>query len=106
LPAVAAYLLAVAAGVLAPALLPWLPGKASALNAAILGLAAGALLSVGFTSYLVTPEMLALTLMISGINSYLAMNFTVSTPYTSPTGVEKEMRRAMPAQAAGVLAPV
>jgi hypothetical protein len=34
------------------------------------------------------------------------MNFTVSTPYTSPTGVEKEMRRAMPAQAAGVLAPV
>jgi hypothetical protein len=29
------------------------------------------------------------------------MNFTGSTPYTSPSGVEKEMRRAIPVQAAG-----
>jgi hypothetical protein len=27
------------------------------------------------------------------------MNFTGSTPYTSPSGVEKEMRKAMPLQA-------
>jgi hypothetical protein len=27
------------------------------------------------------------------------MNFTGSTPFTSPSGVEKEMRRAIPVQA-------
>jgi hypothetical protein len=50
--------------------------------------------------------MLALSLFIMAVSSYLAMNFTGSTPFTSPTGVEKEMRRAMPAQAAGALAAV
>jgi hypothetical protein len=34
------------------------------------------------------------------------MNFTGSTPYTSPSGVEKEMRKAIPAQAFGALAAV
>ena len=28
-----------------------------------------------------------------------AMNFTGATPFTSPSGVEKEMRRALPVQA-------
>jgi len=37
------------------------------------------------------------------ISSYLAMNFTGSTPFTSPSGVEKEMRRAIPLQAGAVL---
>jgi hypothetical protein len=27
------------------------------------------------------------------------MNFTGATPFTSPSGVEKEMRRALPVQA-------
>jgi hypothetical protein len=40
------------------------------------------------------------------VSSYLTMNFTGSTPYTSPTGVEKEMRKAIPAQAFGALAAV
>jgi hypothetical protein len=31
------------------------------------------------------------------------MNFTGSTPFTSPSGVEKEMRKAMPLQAAVAL---
>ena len=31
------------------------------------------------------------------------MNFTGSTPFTSPTGVEKEMRMAIPAQVGAVL---
>lgn len=33
----------------------------------------------------------------------MAMNFTGSTPYTSPTGVEKEMRKAMPLQMGAAL---
>jgi hypothetical protein len=37
------------------------------------------------------------------VSSYLAMNFTGSTPFTSPSGVEKEMRRAIPLQLAAVV---
>jgi hypothetical protein len=37
------------------------------------------------------------------ISSYLAMNFTGSTPFTSLSGVEKEMRKAIPLQAAVAL---
>jgi hypothetical protein len=40
----------------------------------------------------------------AGIGSFLAMNFTGSTPFTSPSGVEREMRRAMPLQAAALVA--
>ena len=99
-----AYVLAVVAGaILAPALLPWLPGRAFALKGAGLGAAAGALLSAGFAGQLGLLEMLALTLFITAISSYLAMNFTGSTPFTSPTGVEREMRKAIPAQAVGAL---
>jgi hypothetical protein len=107
LSAILAYVLAVAAGaILAPAVLPWLPGRAFALKGAVLGAATGALLSAALTSRLAGSEMLALTLFIMAITSYLAMNFTGSTPFTSPSGVEKEMRRAIPAQAGGALAAV
>jgi hypothetical protein len=34
------------------------------------------------------------------ISSFAAMSFTGATPFTSPSGVEKEMRRAIPLQAA------
>ncbi len=105
--ALLAYLLAVIAGaILVPALLPWLPGRAFAVKGAGLGAAGGALLSAGFAGQLALMEMLALTLFIMAISSYLAMNFTGSTPFTSPTGVEKEMRKAIPAQMAGTLAAV
>ena len=102
-----AYLMAVVAGaILAPVLLPWLPGRAFALKGAGIGAAAGALFSAGFSGRLALTEMLALTLFITAVSSYLAMNFTGSTPFTSPTGVEKEMRKAIPAQAVGAVAAV
>jgi hypothetical protein len=102
-----AYLLAIFAGaVLSPLLLPWLPGRAFAVKGAIAGAAVGALLSALFAGHLGFLEMLALTLFIMAVSSYLAMNFTGSTPYTSPTGVEKEMRKAIPVQAVVVLAAV
>jgi len=41
---------------------------------------------------------LALLLICMALSSYTAMNFTGSTSFTSPSGVEKEMRKAMPLQ--------
>jgi len=105
--AMLAYLLAVVAGaILAPILLPWLPGRAFALKGAGVGAAAAAVLSATLAGQLIRSEMVALTLFIMALSSYLAMNFTGSTPFTSPTGVEKEMRRAIPAQVAGGLVAV
>jgi hypothetical protein len=45
----------------------------------------------------------ALIFITMAISSYLAMNFTGSTPFTSPSGVEKEMRQAIPVQAGAVV---
>ena len=105
--ALLAYILAIVTGIiLAPALLPWLPGRSFAVKGAVMGAAAGVLLSALFAGQLAWMENLALTLFIMAVSSYLTMNFTGSTPYTSPTGVEKEMRKAIPAQAAGALAAV
>ena len=39
----------------------------------------------------------------AAVSSFLAMNFTGATPFTSPSGVEKEMRKAIPAQAGALL---
>jgi len=36
---------------------------------------------------------------MTAVSSFVAMNFTGATPFTSPSGVEKEMRRALPVQA-------
>ena len=105
--ALLAYILAIFAGaVLSPTLLPWLPGRAFAVKGAITGAAIGALLSALFAGQLLFLEMLALTLFIMAISSYLAMNFTGSTPFTSPSGVENEMRKAIPVQAVVALAAV
>ena len=85
--------------VLTPLLLPWLPGRAFSFKGAIVGGALAGfavLVSVGsFGMAHALPAMLA----IPAISSFVAMNFTGATPFTSPSGVEKEMRRAIPVQA-------
>jgi hypothetical protein len=47
-----------------------------------------------------------LALSITAYSSYLAMNFTGTSTFTSPSGVEKEMRRALPLQLGAGLAAV
>lgn len=99
-----AYGAAVLAGAVAsPALLPWIPGKAFSIKGAILGLIAG-LAVIGISSDISgSADALGIVFFTMAVSSYLAMNFTGATPYTSPSGVEKEMRKAIPLQAAAVL---
>ena len=102
--ALTAYAGGIFAGAVAtPILLPWLPSRAFALKGALAGLVGGVLVVLLFKSSIIWLETLALLLITVSLSSYLAMNFTGSTPFTSPSGVEKEMRRAIPLQAAAVL---
>jgi hypothetical protein len=81
-----------------PVLLPWIPGRAFAVKGAITGVSvcAGLLMLLG--KAITVVEGVSLILFMVAVSSYLAMNFTGSTPYTSPSGVEKEMRIAIPFQ--------
>ena len=92
---------AVAGNGLVPALLPWLPGRAFALKGALAGLVFGSLW-LPFLS-VTAVEAVTLLLLVISFSSFAGMNFTGSTPFTSPTGVEKEMRQFMPFQILGVL---
>jgi hypothetical protein len=77
--------------------LPWLPGRSFALKGGIAGLGLG-LFTVLISSGSIL-EKISLVGCSSLLGSYLAMNFTGSTPFTSPSGVEREMKRAIPIQA-------
>lgn len=93
-----ASLVAIAAGAVAtPLLLPWLPFRQFWLKGALLG-ALAATLFVTFNHGMGGGDLLALFLWIVGLSSYLAMNFTGCTPFTSLSGVEKELRRGLPFQ--------
>ena len=100
----AAYALGFLAGnVLTPLALPWLPGRSFARKGAV----AGAL--AGLAAPLFGPSGLASAGMWLGAavaGSWYGMNFTGSSTYTSPSGVEKEMRAAIPFQAAGLILAV
>ncbi|MGD2185389.1 MAG: mercury methylation corrinoid protein HgcA [Desulfobacterales bacterium] len=104
------FMLAIAygAGILSgaiatPLLLPWIPGRSFAIKGAIIGVVSAAGIVALFRSDLQLLGALALMLCTTAISSYLAMNFTGSTPFTSPSGVEKEMRKAIPLQAVTLL---
>lgn len=103
--AAAAGLLGVLTGaVLVPALLPWLPGRMFAVKGAIAGVLTAFPLLLFFHTSLGWLNALALLALVAAVASWCAMHFTGSSTFTSPSGVEKEMRRAIPAQAAALLA--
>lgn len=78
-----------------PILLPRIPSRLFSLRGAAVGLVAALALPLFFTGMtwaaLAGPMLWAITL-----SAWLALNFTGSTPFTSPSGVEKEMRMAIP----------
>ena len=85
-----------------PVLLPWIPGRAFAVKGLIAGLIAGTAAAGFFLSRLGPADAAALIFLAMSLSSYLAMNFTGSTPFTSPSGVEREMRMAIPGQVGAV----
>jgi len=92
----AAYAGAILSGaVITPTLLPYIPGKAFAWK----GWLAGFICTAGI-SVLTKKKNPILTaghlLLFPALSSYIAMNFTGSSTYTSPSGVNKEMKKALP----------
>ena len=87
------YVVGVAA---TPAMLPWLPGRSCAAK----GLAAGAALGLvlGWLSPEPWLDRVSVGLLSLATCSFLGLMFTGSTPYTSASGVRKELAWALPVQ--------
>ena len=97
----AAWLALLAGGAVTPLALQWLPGRAFSFKGAVAGgvLAAAATATLG--RRLSPAAKLALLAGVTAASSYTAMDFTGSSTITSPSGVELEMRKALPWQGAG-----
>jgi acetyl-CoA decarbonylase/synthase complex subunit gamma len=98
---VLALLAAILAGaVLAPLLLPWLPGRAFSVKGLSLGVLFTAILAACYWGGRITKmgglEIMAWVLLIPAFSAYLAMNFTGASTYTSLSGVKREMRWGLP----------
>ncbi len=91
----AAYLSGTAAG---PALLPWLPGRAFSLKGFWAGLAAAIGVLFILRGRLSGLEISGWLFIMPAVASFLLMNFTGASTYTSLSGVKKEMRIAVPLQ--------
>jgi acetyl-CoA decarbonylase/synthase complex subunit gamma len=103
-----AYLGAWLSGVaLGPLLLPWLPGRSFAVKGAVVGLfwsmafywlAGGSSWNGAVTA--------AVFLALPAVSAFHTLNFTGCSPYTSRSGVKKEMRVALPAMGGALVASV
>ncbi len=94
-----AYLFGIVAGaVFVPILLPWLPMRQFYIKGILTGLVAGIFVTFSLGANVTRLESLILLLLTTAVSSYAAMNFTGATPFTSPSGVEKEMRQGIPIQ--------
>ncbi len=91
--------------ILTPLFLLCLPARTFSMKGFLINLAAFVLFGTvaGIFSNISTVETLSWFFMTSAIASFLAMNFTGATPYTSLSGVKKEMRIAMPLQITGFI---
>jgi hypothetical protein len=100
----AAYL---AGCVLTPALLPWIPFRRFALKGLIMGWLVALMLACFHFFGHRYLEIISWFLMTGSLSSFIAMNFTGTSTFISLSGVQKEMKTALPAQigtaAAGVV---
>ena len=94
----------ISGAIVTPVLLPHIPSRQFAVKGIISGTVfAGIFLLLSASAGHGISGLMALFLFSVTISSYLAMNFTGATPFTSPSGVEKEMRRFIPVQLAGLV---
>lgn len=92
-----AYLGALYTGiVVGPLLLPWLPGRSFALKGAVVGLLWSLLCYQLIGAGWNMAQTVAAFLALPAVSAFYTLNFTGCTTYTSPNGVKKEMRLAMP----------
>lgn len=88
-----------------PVLLPWIPGRAFSAKGAWIGLIVSVVLVGLMQSNLGTSvgwlDVVSWVLMGTALSSFIAMNFTGSSTFTSLSGVRKEMKTAVPLQIAG-----
>ena len=91
-----------AGAVIGPLLLPWLPGRSFSFKGFSVGLIVAAVL---FFLKLTGGrlETIAWMFLIATVSSFVTMNFTGASTYTSLSGVKKEMRIAVPLQLAGAV---
>jgi len=82
--------------VITPLLLPVIPFRAFALKGALCGMLVILILNLGFSIPFI--ERLSLGFIGIGIASFMAMNFTGSSTFTSLSGVKLEMKWSIPVQ--------
>jgi acetyl-CoA decarbonylase/synthase complex subunit gamma len=98
-----AFLSAVLGGaVINPLLLPYLPGRAFSTKGLWLGAVVAVMMlslqGADLTMWAGRLGSLAWLLIIPAVTAYLAMNFTGASTYTSLSGVNREMRWALPTE--------
>lgn len=88
-----------------PFLLPWIPGRSFAFKGVLAGLIWSMIfyLLAGGNGWSLSAA-LAVFLALPAVSSFYALNFTGCTPFTSRSGVKKEMRIALPAMGCALLA--
>jgi acetyl-CoA decarbonylase/synthase complex subunit gamma len=91
-----------AGGLLVPALLPWLPGRSFAVKSAAAGLLVTVLIALAHGQS--AAQFAARALIYGAAASFVGLDFTGASTYTSLSGVKKEMRLAMPAHALAIAA--
>ncbi len=92
--ALAFFLAGISAPIAVPMFHDWLPGRWLSIKGWVWGALSSALLA-----WLLAPDWpRALPLLLGGMacSAYLALNFTGATPYTSVSGVKREMRATLP----------
>ena len=101
LPSAGMFLAAyIAGGAFGPILLPWLPGRAFAVKGVWIGLVMDVALLAYFVSVGSWLWGISWALMLPVVTSFMVMNFTGTSTYTSLSGVMREMRIAVPVQLA------
>lgn len=92
-----------AGAVLVALLLPWIPGRQFWLKGLLLGILVAVFTVLRFLPFVGWTAVIGMALWAMSVSSFLAMNFTGSTPYTSLSGVEMEMRKGLAIQIVSAL---